>query len=519
MKKELLDKEVLAMYDVRGIQSYIFKSNKAKEIIGASVIVANIITDGLKEYIDKCVPYNEKSKYLTDWRSDCPTEFIDNNDIAMQVMFVGGGNAYVLFRTGEICSEVNKFLAKYVLTSTYSLNLAVAVVEKTDSYADDYKAINEEMRNIKAYMPSTQPIGAMPFMEADSITGYPITFKGKEAVNTEVSLCTEAKLKRESFPNNEDEKIFDNMVSQKGDNSLLAVCHIDGNSMGKRIISEMKDVDKYPAAIEKMRRLSLSISDTFDAAFENMVSYMDDMSAKVKDLEKAVSKGHKLYRKIIVAGDDITFVCNAKLAIPAVKKFIDCLGHDNEAGYSACGGIAIFNSHFPFSDAYEVAEACCDSAKERAKKNKDNSGQIGNYIDFQMCTNISASHLGNYRDKQYVSDIGSFIARPYYIAQKNDSDEIKEAGKKYDIREFIAVCEYLDNMPRSKAKQLRDAISSGENDIKQLNTFLKSRGFCINELFGNDDNKIKWPVVYDAVEMMDLYVPELFSEEKDGAEV
>ena len=27
MKAELLDKEVLAMYDVRGIQSYIFKSN------------------------------------------------------------------------------------------------------------------------------------------------------------------------------------------------------------------------------------------------------------------------------------------------------------------------------------------------------------------------------------------------------------------------------------------------------------------------------------------------------------
>ena len=48
MKKELLDKEVLAMYDVRGIQSYIFKSNKAKEIIGASVLVADVITKRFK---------------------------------------------------------------------------------------------------------------------------------------------------------------------------------------------------------------------------------------------------------------------------------------------------------------------------------------------------------------------------------------------------------------------------------------------------------------------------------------
>ena len=40
MKAELLDQQVLAMYDVRGIQSYIFKSNAAKEIVGASVLVA-----------------------------------------------------------------------------------------------------------------------------------------------------------------------------------------------------------------------------------------------------------------------------------------------------------------------------------------------------------------------------------------------------------------------------------------------------------------------------------------------
>ena len=163
MKAELLDKEVLAMYDVRGIQAYIFKSNKAKEIIGASVIVANIITDGLQNYISK-LPADEQKKYLTDWKNDNPTEFLDNTDVAMQVMFVGGGNAYVLFRTGKICSQVNRFLAKYVMEKTYSLNLAVAVVEKTVSYADDYVAINQGMRKIKAYMPLTQPVGALPFI-------------------------------------------------------------------------------------------------------------------------------------------------------------------------------------------------------------------------------------------------------------------------------------------------------------------------------------------------------------------
>lgn len=48
----------------------------------------------------------------------------------MQVLFIGGGNAYVLFRNGAECEKVNRFLAKYIMEQTYSLNLAVAVVEK-----------------------------------------------------------------------------------------------------------------------------------------------------------------------------------------------------------------------------------------------------------------------------------------------------------------------------------------------------------------------------------------------------
>lgn len=312
MREELYDQQVLAMYDVRGIQNYIFKSNAAKEIIGASVLVEAIITDGLNAYIKNNAKNQEQ--YLTDWKNDDPKVFLENPEIEMQVMFVGGGNAYVLFRRGEECRNVNRFLAKYVLERTYSLNLAVAVVKKTNAYDYDYAEINEEMRRIKAFMPSTQPTGALPFMEADSITGYPLTrFEEK----TKTYYCTEAYLKRKSFPRNENEKIFDNMVTEKGDNSTLAVCHIDGNSMGIRIRNEMQNVTAYEEAIPKMRGLSQEISAVFGNTFINMTKYMDELTPKVKENIKT-----RLYRKIVVAGDDITFVCNAKLAIPAVRYFL-----------------------------------------------------------------------------------------------------------------------------------------------------------------------------------------------------
>ena len=106
MREELYNQQVLAMYDVRGIQNYIFKSNAAKEIIGASVLVEAIITDGLNAYIKNNAKNQEQ--YLTDWKNDDPKVFLENPEIEMQVMFVGGGNAYVLFRRGEECRNVNR---------------------------------------------------------------------------------------------------------------------------------------------------------------------------------------------------------------------------------------------------------------------------------------------------------------------------------------------------------------------------------------------------------------------------
>lgn len=150
-----MEKEYLAMYDVRGIQNYIFRSNDLQEIIGASNLVENIIIDGLESIITGQSDWN-REEFLTDWKNDNGTEFIDDNSVKMQVLFIGGGNGYVLFRTKNICSKVNRLLAKYILEHTYSLTLAVAICEKSESYEEDYKTIQKKMRKIKAKMPETK---------------------------------------------------------------------------------------------------------------------------------------------------------------------------------------------------------------------------------------------------------------------------------------------------------------------------------------------------------------------------
>ena len=492
MKNELKEKEVLAMYDVRGIQNYIFKSNAAKEIIGASALIDGIIVKGLQKYLSEKVNDEKRKYYMTDWKQDEVEKFQQDQKIQMQVMFVGGGNAYVLYRKGAICQRVNRFLAKYILDTTYSLNLAVAVVEKSNSYADDYQNINLEMQRIKAEMSLAQPMGALPFMAVDSITGYPISvYDSKE----NKYFCTEAKKKRDAFPKNESEQIFDKMVTEKGADSMLAVCHIDGNSMGIHIREKIEGICEYGEAMKRMREISKEISDTFRSVFDGMAAFMDELSAKVRKDSK-----NKLYREIIVAGDDITFVCNAKLAIPAVKYFLEHIG--DEKDYSACGGIAYFNSHFPFSDAYQVAEACCSMAKKRAKneKNRGENASVGNFFDFQICTNIRAAHLENYREKHYRSEKGMFILRPYYVPTKEEKNEINEKNKDYSVEKLEEWSKIFKGMSRSRAKMLRNSMWAKDKREEAI-SFLASRGY--QEL---ENRKTEYPVWYDALEIMDLYI-------------
>lgn len=515
MREGLKEKEVLAMYDVRGIQDYIFRTNRIKEIIGASILVENIIIEGIRNII-KQFGWNEE-QYLTDWENDKEDAFLTDESIKMQVLFIGGGNAYVLFRSGTDCERLNRILAKYVLEHTYSLNLAVAVVEKTESYKENYDQIQNKMREIKAKMPPVKPIGAMPFMAADSITGYPLsTIRYNEAGNKEF-ICTESALKRKCLSSEaEAEKILDNMVTQKGSDSMLAVIHIDGNNMGQRIMGIMADKEDYADAARTMRKISKNIRDGFEDTYENTETFIDDvLSDRIKEDRKG-----KLYRKIIAAGDDITFICNAKAAIPAVKYFLENIaehrlydaGDERESiekyAFSACAGIAFFNSHFPFSDAYQTAEVCCESAKSRAKETarRSSTGNIGCYFDYQICTHIHSADLEDYRKKNYgMPDGNTMIMRPYYVsceALKGIMD-LDERNEVYDSEILMRYVNYFNSgaeIPRSQAKKLRNSYALGMAEVEKYVVFLKSRMRKLPE-----SEKAYW---YDALEIMDLMIGE-----------
>lgn len=582
MPEEKNSGKVLAMYDIRGIQNFIFRTNKVKEIMGASRLVENIILEALDDSLKKTDL--TESEYICRWEDNEEFRILSDDSIAAQVLFIGGGNAYVMYRDKALAVAVNKKMARYVLDETYSLQLAVAMVDKSDSYSEDYQALQNEMARIKACMPYSCCMGAIPVVAVDDMTGFPYNrLDGEDELKKKLGKHPEyrEKIEKEGLSyesirklttyydgfHEGEEKDLDNLITEYGRESMLAVVHIDGNNMGMRIRSLMKDETDYTRAVKKMRDISRNINLSYKETFENTVEYIQRwVESPYNDVLKKEEDGQKAQyvRKILVAGDDITFVCNARLALPMVKYFVQDISgkvmsgkstedsNIEEYGFSVCAGIAYMHSHFPFGSAYEVAEECCSSAKERAKdkKNKivsDNLERIGNWVDFQICRSVHNIDLEKSRKKNYeLSEREWLLRRPYYIKVDWSSysemkerkerpyvesayAELNKRNEKYSYQIFERVMEYFKynaDMPRSLAKDFRNAYPLGKSALEELIEFAHSRkklGEDIREetLSGTEEdfgfveldgkNTAAW---YDALEMMDYYVK--IKQEGDG---
>ena len=320
-----------------------------------------------------------------------------------------------------------------------------------------------------------------------------------------------------------EDKILDNYKQEKG---TLAVVHLDGNNMGLRIRALIEGKTEYTEAVNEMRKLSFHINTSYKKVFEEMQQHFH-------------ADGKQRIRKIIVAGDDITYVCAAEVALASVEYFCkhivkytmlgSCEIFSTEAekqavvtkyGFSVCAGIAYMKSHFPFWVAYETAEECCDSAKERAKQPMHMDGdRVGNFVDFQVCKNIDASDIEAVREKEYVTAFGENLClRPYFIETDMDYGFMENRKKPYtffNLKQWITYFSNEANIPRHFAKQLRNTYSEGENKVQLLQNFLESRNHKMPKLQNEADGKNqsyveskdgeKVALWYDALELMDLY--------------
>ena len=527
--------EILALYDVRGIQDYIFRTPKIKEAVGASKIIENIYMDALENAVCNYNNRTDKNSVIYDfeWCTNDGVKEYKPSIEDIQVVYIGGGNACVIFSSETLASDITRLMSKYVIEATYSLQLAAAFVNKTDDYARDYEKLRQRMAEVKDSMAVSRPIGTLPVMKMELKTGYPLEYRvGKKILPDDKSKETAIKYEKGWEIRKKNEKsaqILDSFIIKKEFDSTLAVIHIDGNSMSTRIASLLRGITDYSEAVNRMREISYRINQSFKNTYKEMETYFNLTAGKLKAFEHKEEKDH-FVAGILVAGDDITYICNGQIAFSTVEYFVKRInamgmyGSDDtedllKYGFTVCAGVAFINSHFPFSIGYEVAEACCSSAKKEAKKEEHiENNRIGNWIDFQICKNIQAQNLKRIREREYITPQGEVLCiRPYVIPTEQDPDGLimRKLYKDKPYKSFTSFCEkmkYLQDpkkVPKSLVKQLRNTYPLGSLQTEQLLSFMKSRNWKLPEdsklYYETAKDNVKIAALYDALELMDDY--------------
>lgn len=411
MKSSLLDKEVLCAYDIRAIQKYIFQSNNNRDIIGASYILSTILYEAISYAMGQTLNSSEYSIYSVDIKGpDIDyVPYFDDRNVKAQVIEIGAGNAFVLYRTGRLCQTITRLIQRYFLEHTYSLQLASAVTLKTDVMSEDWDHLYEELDRIKNSAPFSAPFGALPIVRKEKISALPVTgfdkFTGDE-------LSTESIIRHSHLDTAVDPSDDMNIEKQ-------AFIHIDGNSMGLIIAKIVSSRPDYLSEIKIKRRVAEYIQRKIDDALSVTEKYLQD---RMTHDELSFQKN---YRRLHVGGDDVNIFCYADYAMDFVEIFVreisrTPLWDDERTGViylTVCAGIGYTTGIKDFGLGLRLAEQCCASAKKEAKKPENLiNGAPGNWIDFQISDSRYINDVDAERETSYkVSRSRNLCLRPYCL--------------------------------------------------------------------------------------------------------
>ncbi|MGN0607604.1 MAG: Cas10/Cmr2 second palm domain-containing protein [Oscillospiraceae bacterium] len=469
-------KNILALYDCRSKQEYIYRTNRVQEITGASELLSSLFKDFFNEN-------NKQFRIKGNWHEKAECDFIENfnsSGLDAEVIYEGGGNLCVIFKDKNTYINVNKALSRQVLEKTYAVSIIASAVEVSGDFVSDRAKLyaeNAMQKNLGSYH---IPCNVLPFTQVDRLTYQPIVEKTSGKEYTSESIRKQRKYEEVSKKSKtESKKILENefdAMTEKGTESLLAIIYIDGNNMGKKVKETTENVKDYTAGVNALRGFSENTNQDF---VEKPIKAIEEKLTELYNAEDK-HKNRYSYRKIISGGDEITIVCNAHAVPDILDTYFETL--TSEGKNSACAGVAIFHSHAPFADVYEIAEQSCEMGKKLSHKagNEDK-----NYIDFHYCHAGITNSLDEIREHQEAK----FTARPYEYST--------------DWQEFKRIGSMLKDINRSDVKALGEAIIKGDSYYKAELKRILSRNNSISYIVENE-SELK-SIIFDISIVYDLW--------------
>ena len=472
---------VLAVYDTVGIQNYIFASNKLSENVGGSKLVAEVFADVLSKAIESVT-----AQKLPDWR-DCG---VLDPELIAEIIYQGGGNAFVAYTDCDVFQAVTEEFLIETTQKAPGIGIAVAAIETDfkDTYKSDFELLNKRIACTKGCFNIPVFAGNQTITKQSGRTGLPVShYREGEYLSDNQGMKRNRYAAYKKYERNSQIENFDDLAFDKGTDSSIAIIHADGNNMGKDIKSVMDRFTTYEEAVPEIRKLSAKIANCYKDALDRTIEafsevyedYIAEHYSKSQAKQIPEKKKEPPILELINDGDDITLVMGGRFAIDfavrllrEIEKTSDKNRPFENSKPTACAGVVLFNSHYPFSEAYKLAEELCSSAKKTSREYE------GSYIDFHIHQSANVSSLKTLRDHQYKVDGKTILRRPWRVS----------AGLVNELPNFAWVEENIEaikKMPRNKTKAIRNAIGAGDQAAQ----------IAINQI--RDENLPEFPSMAD----------------------
>lgn len=458
-------------------QSYIFSDNELKN---------NIISSDLIFFITS-------------------SEFLEGFDGLYQrtenLVYEGGGHIIVTYKEKEEADKLARAVSQYILENFELLELFIKTVEYKGSPVETRNILIEELEKKKARRRSSfkQGLFGIEYLDIeDKHCGKAENEKLKKDISDKLS-----ELEKEWIKPYEQVRAFRDLGGRKNESNFIAVIHIDGNQMGKRVGA--LDSENTGMNLKDYRNIrqkfSSQIEEAFKDSYRNMLEIvkhqietgiLNDLDLETKD------KKNFPVRKIIIAGDDVCFVTEGRIGIECAAAFLKELWKKknkiDKKNYPACAGVAIVHEKYPFYRAYELAEELCSNAKKMvSNRNTDEMGS-GSVIDWHIELGELFGSVGEIRNQYCSSDGEELQGRPYFVCEDNLKGELHS----YD--------QWKDLVQRFKSS--KEASAKGK--LKQYFQILKegrisADNFVKGKLLMDVDEGERI-CLFDALEVMDYFI-------------
>ena len=508
-------KYILAMYDIRGKQGYIYKSNKIREIVGGSWIIRDCFEDCLFPAAKQCSPKGIFTYKDQKTASEADAFTLENFEKHLsegyigEVIYDGGGNFFVLFKDVNVYREVNRRFYRRLLKRTYSLRVLTSYITNLnfDDYKEDRERLYAEHRRREQKESMISPVNTLPIVQTDYRTSLPLAEMqqiGKKQDTNPEKVTYESKKKYEKYEREatktevHNDKLLDNMITEKGEESLLAVIYIDGNNMGAQVEACLSDLESksYEVCTKALRKFSEGIQK----------HYIDNRIKEMDEILEASSKPER--RFVVAAGDEITFVCNARNAYQVAVEYLKKLAEDSDADTprTSCAGIAIFHSHAPYMEAYRIAEECCESGKQLMKREGMENVSL---IDFHYCQGAFGTSLEEIRKEEETTD----CSKPWFVVMPENENADQGDNRFISVEIVQEMQEMLQKAGRSNIKNLAFAAKKStadfQSEIERIRAHQKKEQRSDFTLDGKlTDPELQRKLIYDMAIVYDLWFDE-----------